>query len=231
MSDAPLANTYEIIVPRTSRYAVLGAGVSGVEEVWLACHGYGQLASRFIRRFAAIDNGKRLIVAPEALSRFYLSGSSGPHSRDDRVGASWMTRESRDSEIADQVTYLDMVCGRVLAEDAAGAKRLVAFGFSQGAAAVSRWATTTVHRPERMVLWGAGLPNDVLEGRGREALERIRLTIVAGSSDPVIGAGAAEAHARQLETAGITYRLVTYEGGHEIDAATLAALAAEIGDS
>ena len=219
---------HEIIVPRTSRYVVLGAGASGVEEVWLACHGYGQLASRFIRRLGAIANSKRLIVAPEAMSRFYLSGSTGPHASDDKVGASWMTREGRDAEIADQVTYLDAVCGRVLSGLEPSAPRLVAFGFSQGAAVACRWAAATARTPDHLVLWGAGLPNDVLEGKKREVLGRMTITIVLGSSDPVVGEGRTEAHARELDEAGVAYRLVTYDGGHEIDAATLAAVAAEL---
>nr|MDQ3081512.1 hypothetical protein [Gemmatimonadota bacterium] len=128
--------TVSLIVPRTARYARMGPEGRAVDQVWLVCHGYGQLASRFIRRFSAIDDGSRLIVAPEALSRFYVLGGSVPHAIDEKVGASWMTRESRDSEIEDQVTYLDRVCERVLAGRDRAKVRLVAFGFSQGAAVV-----------------------------------------------------------------------------------------------
>ena len=207
---------------------MLGAAVSGVEEVWLACHGYGQLASRFIRRFGDIADGKRLIVAPEALSRFYLSDSAGAHSSDDKVGASWMTREGRDAEIADQVTYLDLVCKRVFTDLAPSSPRLVAFGFSQGAATVCRWAAATGRTPDHLVLWGAGIPGDVLAENKKPVLARMTITIVAGLSDPVIGGGRVEAHARELKAAGLTYRLVTYDGGHEIDPGTLREIAADL---
>ncbi|MEO7647026.1 MAG: phospholipase, partial [Gemmatimonadaceae bacterium] len=158
MNDGSRVRSHEITVPRTARYAVLGAGVSTAEEVWLVCHGYGQLAARFIRRFGAIDNGRRLIVAPEALSRFYMSGGTRPHSDEEKVGASWMTREGRDAEIADQVTYLDLVRERVFDGLAGRGVRFVGFGFSQGTATVCRWAARTATPPDHLVLWGGGVP-------------------------------------------------------------------------
>ena len=207
---------------------LLGAAVSGIGEVWLACHGYGQLASRFIRRFEGIADGKRVIVAPEALSRFYLSGSAGPHSSEDRVGASWMTREGRDAEIADQVTYLDMVCARVFEGIPRGTVGLVGFGFSQGAAAVCRWAARTASPPDHLILWGSGVPLDVLEKGTVRGLMRARLTIVIGSRDPIANSDQVEIHRARLDEAGLSYRLVTYEGGHEIDENVLRQIAADL---
>ncbi len=220
--------TREIMIPRTARYAQLGAPPGAADELWLVCHGYAQLASRFIRRFGAIDNGKRLVVAPEALSRFYLSGSSGPHSGDDKVGASWMTRESRDSEIADQVTYLDLVQGRLLEGVARSRVRVVALGFSQGAAVVCRWAAKSKAPPDDLILWGSGVPAELLEGEGKDALTRATLTIVVGDSDPVAGGGMIAAHRAQLDAAGLAYEFVGYLGGHELDGNVLSRIAEAI---
>jgi predicted esterase len=220
MLDQPLVRSEEIIVPRTARYAVLGADVSLADELWLVCHGYGQLASRFIRRFGVLDNGRRLIVAPEALSRFYLSGGTGPHSDEDKVGASWMTREGRDAEIADQVTYLDLVRGRVLGSARSGV-RVVALGFSQGAATVCRWAARTAAPPDHLILWGSGIPIDVLASAERNRLARATITIVAGSRDPIADGDHVTAHKRQLDAAGLSHRFVRFDGGHEIDAGAL----------
>src|SRR5437868_12076424 len=83
---------------RTARYFTLGDPVSAA-ELWFVGHGYGQLASRFLERFRGIDVEGRCIVAPEGLSRFYLTDT--PTER--RVGASWMTREDRLHEIDDYV--------------------------------------------------------------------------------------------------------------------------------
>jgi hypothetical protein len=98
-------NHHRIVVPRSARYYTLGPTHGFPREVWIVCHGYGQLASRFLGQFAGLDDGTRLIVAPEALSRFYLDPI--PERRDQRnprVGATWMTKEDRDAEIADQLT-------------------------------------------------------------------------------------------------------------------------------
>jgi predicted esterase len=229
MSDQPLVRSREITVPRTARYAMLGAEVSPADELWLVCHGYGQLASRFIRRFGVLDNGRRVIVAPEALSRFYLSGGTGPHSVEDKVGASWMTREGRDAEIADQVTFLDMVRERILGRPARTGVRVVALGFSQGAAAVCRWAARTATPPHDVVLWGSGVPADLFGGEGRAGLARATLTLVVGNSDPIANGDHVGLHRDQLDAAGLVYRFVSYDGGHEIDRAALAELAAGLG--
>jgi hypothetical protein len=67
-------------------------------------HGYAQLAERFLRWFRPVDDGQTWIVAPEALSRFYLEttlkGSHGP-----AIGATWLTREAREADLADHVDY------------------------------------------------------------------------------------------------------------------------------
>jgi len=228
MSDQPLVHSREITVPRTARYAVLGVDVSQADELWLVCHGYGQLASRFIRRFGVLDNGRRLVVAPEALSRFYLSGGTGPHSDEDRVGASWMTREERDAEISDQVTFLDMVRESVLGGRERAGVRVVALGFSQGAATVCRWAARTAMAPDDVVLWGSGVPADLFDGEGRAGLARATLTLVVGNSDPIAHGDRVGIHRGQLDAARLAYRFVSYDGGHEVNANVLAALAADI---
>ena len=49
---------------------------TGVREVWFVLHGFGQLSPYFIRHFGVLADGTRLIVAPEALNRFYLERTS-----------------------------------------------------------------------------------------------------------------------------------------------------------
>src|SRR5438046_7182386 len=97
---------HHIGVTHSARYFTLGNSSRGVAEVWFACHGYGQLAARFLEKLRVLDDGRRYLVAPEGLSRFYLSES--PAER--RVGASWMPREDRLAEIDGSVPYLDAGC-------------------------------------------------------------------------------------------------------------------------
>lgn len=167
-------------------------------------------------------------MAPEALSRFYLPGSAGPHTADDRVGASWMTREDRDAEIEDQVTYLDMVAAAVLGSRDRGRTRIVALGFSQGAAAVCRWAARTATRPDELVLWGSGVPADVLDGDDSVRLRAMRITLVVGANDAFIGDGAIAEQRERLGAAGLSHRVVRFEGGHELDPRVLREIAASV---
>src|SRR2546425_9676771 len=87
------------------------------------CHGSGQLAARSLRHFEPLADGTRLVVAPEALSRFYLEDTTVP-AKERKVGATWMTRENRLSEIDDYVRYLDALHAEVFARVARGAVTL-----------------------------------------------------------------------------------------------------------
>src|SRR5206468_1825615 len=122
-----------IRVARTARYETLGSETTA-REVWFVLHGYGQLAASFIQAFSVLDDGTRLIVAPEALNRFYLVGVDSGAAAERPVGATWMTREDRDAEIADYVEYLDALAAQVLGAVRRGERppRVIVLGFSQG---------------------------------------------------------------------------------------------------
>src|SRR5215213_7354677 len=122
---------HHLSVTRTARYYTLGPLDGAPREVWVVCHGFGQLASRFLRHFDAIDDGTRLVVAPEALQRFYLDELKIP-AAERRVGATWMTREDRLADINDYVGYLDALCEELFRRVPRGSARLVVLGFSQG---------------------------------------------------------------------------------------------------
>jgi predicted esterase len=131
-----MATEWTLPVSRTARYATLGTFDASVRDCWIVCHGYGQLAAGFVTEFEPLLAPGRLIVAPEGLSRFYLEGESGA------IGASWMTRESRETEIADYVGYLDAVYHQIQARTENDALRVTAMGFSQGTATICRWGSS-----------------------------------------------------------------------------------------
>ena len=110
-----MSDERHITVRRTARYFTLGPADGSPRQVWFVLHGYGQLASQFVRVFEPLDDGTRLIVAPEALNRFYLVGVDTMPAADRPVGATWMTREDRDNEIEDYIAYLDDLAATVLA--------------------------------------------------------------------------------------------------------------------
>src|SRR5947209_19668799 len=102
-------------------------------ELWFVLHGYAQRAEDFIKKFLPIANDGMLIIAPEALSRFYAKGFAGD------VAASWMTREDRIHEIEDYIRYLDILYAEVKFRISHPVQRIVALGFSQGCPALLRW--------------------------------------------------------------------------------------------
>jgi predicted esterase len=210
---------YELVVRRTARYYTLG-GEGALREVWIVCHGYGQLAGRFARHFEAIAGPERLIVVPEALSRFYVDAAAREH-----VGASWMTREHRVAEIADYVAYLDAVHAAVV-DPGRREVRVTAFGFSQGASTVSRWAALGGTAVARLVLWGGELPPDLDLAAAAARFAAIETVIVRGTADTVVTAKVVAAIGRRLREHRLPHRLVEFDGGHEVDTAALVALAA-----
>ena len=163
-----------IRVARTGRYYTLGSAGAHLREVWLVCHGYRQLARRFLPRFAGLDDGTRLIVAPEGLSRFYLHDPASGHGKEVPVGATWMTREDRENEITDYVGFLDGVLDEVInevSEESGGEiAPLTVLGFSQGAHTVCRWVAAGEAAVARLILWGAYLPDDFDLDRGPDRL-------------------------------------------------------------
>jgi predicted esterase len=173
-----------------------------------------------------LDDGTRLIVAPEALSRFYLDPI--PQRRQDpspRIGATWMTREDRDAEIADYVAYLEKLATEIRHPLSGAAPRIVVLGFSQGTATVSRWLAASAMRVDQLVLWGGSIPPELELGAWAERLHGAAITLVAGSGDEYATPAAIAAEAERLSASGVAFSIQRFDGGHEIEPAALIQLA------
>lgn len=192
-------------------------------ELWIVCHGFGQLAREFLETFAPIAAPYRVIVAPEALSRFYRSQGT-VHTPDTPVGATWMTSEDRESDIADYVAYLDTLFLEFRPRISLNA-RITALGFSQGAATVSRWVAKSSPPVNKMILWGGLLPP---EYGVRDQLGGLRgqpIHMVCGTRDRYFTPELIKSEFQRLEKLGFSAFLTEFEGGHVIDEQTLLKLA------
>lgn len=214
-----------IPVTRTARYYTLGGDVLSPREVWFACHGYGQLAGHFARHFEPLDDGTRLIVVPEALSRFYFGDPRRPHGADAMVGATWMTREDREREIEDHVRYLDTLYAQVRGQRGRARARVTVLGFSQGVATVCRWLTRGTARADRLVLWGGKLPPDIFPLAATSPLRAATVTMVVGVNDEYFTPLIAAEQEALLRGEKLAYEVCRFEGGHTIDAGLLRELA------
>lgn len=208
---------HHLLIHRSARFVTLGPTDGTAREIWVVLHGYGQLAGRFAEAFAPLDDGTRLIVAPEGLSRFYLDQAGG------RVGASWMTREDRDVEIEDYVRYLDAVHQAVTTGFPATPVHVL--GFSQGCATACRWVERGRLHPARLILWGGEIPPDLDWSRARPRLAGVPVVLVAGSDDRYVPPETLTQFAALLALNGVRHTVVGFMGGHEIDPPTLRELA------
>ena len=218
---------HHLSVARTARYQQLGHPSASTRQLWLVVHGYGQLAEYFVRHFAflhAADPAGTIIVAPEALSRFYLAGASG------RVGASWMTRADRLAEIEDQAAYLSLLLERLLAE-CPPETQVTVLGFSQGTATASRWLASLAERwrPHQLVLWAGDFPADIAEEAARQLLQDLSITLVSGDQDEYISFEKLHHQAAILRAHGAKVTTATFVGGHTLNSQVLRQLQTKTG--
>jgi len=204
-----MTQEFEIEIKRKARYSLLGNPQNDISRVWLVCHGYGHLSQFFIRKFKCLDDGRTLIVAPEALSRFYLNGTSG------RIGASWMTKEDRENEIADYIDYLNSVLEMVV--QPLSPKPLISvLGFSQGVATAARWAVSGNFSPQTLTLWSGGLPPDLNSALAFQRLRMMKLIFAYGDEDEYITAEVIAKQTQYLQQNKIRYFAIPFSGGHEM---------------
>ena len=194
-------------------------------DLWIVLHGFGQLAGDFVEYFAELNDGHHVVVAPEALNRYYTAGLSVP-SAERAVGATWMTREFRDAEIRDYVRYLDLLHAELVARFSP--RRTIVVGFSQGGATASRWAVQGKAAIHTLVLWGATLPPDLDLASARARLEKLRLRIVIGKTDQYISPDAVTRERERLDASGVPHEVIEYDAGHSIKRGVLKDLAARI---
>ncbi len=210
---------HTIPVNKPARFYTLGEAGPDVEEIWFVLHGYGQLASFFIRHFEVLNDGKRLIVAPEALSRFYLGRDP------ERIGATWMTRVDREHEIQDYLAYLNQVSAHILDLVESRKKPVTVFGFSQGATTASRWVTLGKLPAARLILWAGPIAHDLDLNIHGPTLSALEPCFVVGDKDHFITPESLQKEQSRLTAHNISYRYVPFEGEHKIYAEVLTQLA------
>lgn len=139
---------HTIKVTRTARWFNIGAAVSDCDEIVIILHGYGQHPSYMLSGIRDLEKPRRSICAPEGLSRFYVRGSNG------RVGASWMTRDVRNQEINDHISYLNKWLQSL---DIKRKTHITLVGFSQGVATAARWMASGIEI-DRVIFLSGTLP-------------------------------------------------------------------------
>lgn len=199
---------HHITVPRTARYHTLGEARTA-KALWIALHGYGHLARYFLRSFEGLEQ-EVLIAAPEGLSRYYTDNA---HTR---VGATWMTREDREHEIADQITYLDKLAEDLRNRCPSGTP-LHVLGFSQGVATACRWSCLGASRAERLVLWGGNMPPELDAALLGQRSRDTHVHLVHGEKDTIVPVETLAASEARLRAANVPHTSHRFDGAHALD--------------
>ncbi len=211
---------HHLRVGRTARVKSLGDPATA-REVWVVLHGYGQLAGDFLTPFQAVAGPERAILAPEALNRFYTGKETEGGHAGRPVGATWMTREDRDAEIADYVAYLDTVVSQL-----AGNRPVTALGFSQGVPTLLRWVTMGATSAARVIVWAGEIPADLDLAATRARFPHEGIDVAYGTRDEYLSWINLDAMRARLARASLPVREFPFDGGHRLDRRTLQALAA-----
>ncbi len=207
-------NTTYITFPYSARFQQLGELSENTREILYVIHGYGQLAQFFIRKFESIASPDRVIIAPEGLSRFYLDGFHG------RIGATWMTREDRETDISNYLAYLDAVHTSVT-EQLNTNVSVTVLGFSQGAATATRWLMNGNVQAASLILWAGILPFDLNIDNAGEKLGDLEKWCVYGLQDPYLQDEKMKEMTDLVSRTGLDFQYITFDGKHEIDTETL----------
>lgn len=202
-----------------ARYFKLGEINQHTKAVWFVLHGYGQLAKYFITKFNSLAEHNICVIAPEGLSRFYLEDAvKRNQTGNNRVGATWMTRENRLMDIENYLTYLNSVYDSEIKSDNIPVTLL---GFSQGSATASRWALQDHVRYSRLILWAGIFPDDMDFDKGRERLATKEVQLVYGSKDPFLTSARLTEMQALSNKIGVKSPPLIFDGGHEMHDPTL----------
>jgi len=173
-------------------------------KLLVVLHGYGQLAEYFIRKFNFLSEDY-FIVAPEGMHRFYLKGSSG------RVGASWMTKEDRNSDIQDNLNWLTELVNYLTKHKSFDSKAII--GFSQGGATASRWVQHKSIDWDTFIAYASVYPPDL--SMDNETNNSVANYFVIGNEDEYFDESAREKTIEEYQKLGFTIK--TFDGKHDIN--------------
>lgn len=201
---------HSISVPKTAHYCTLGEPGPHIKYFWICCHGYGQLAKRFIRKFESIHQEDTLVVAPEGFSRFYWKDFTGD------VVASWMTREDRLDEIADYSSYIQTLYNQYLWQLPDDVK-IILFGFSQGCATQVRWIMRHLPSFDHLVLWAGFLPDDLDYTPQNQYFQSKTIDFVCGNEDQFLTEERLKMLEGIIEKSGLEIRKTMFAGKHIVD--------------
>ena len=191
-----------LIEARThGRYLVRSPGGTGPWPLFVGFHGYAETAEIHLDAVWRIPGIEAwLAVSVQALHPFYT--------RDQRVVASWMTRQDRDQAIAENIDYVGRVLGAVRQEFSTRTP-LVFAGFSQGGAMAYRAAAQ--FGADAVIVLAADVPPDVADS----AVTVPHVLVGRGTRDGWYTAAKHTADLETLRRRAAHVESCVFEGAHD----------------
>ena len=206
--------SHQILFEKTAHYYTLGTAGKHVQHFIIACHGYGQLAERFVQKFNQLDLSNTFVLAPEGLSRFYWDN------KNNIVGSSWMTRKDRLEEIADYTRFIKKLYEEYTPQFATDVK-ITLFGFSQGCATQVRWMMREFPKFDNLILWAGMIPEDLIYLPNSEYFSNKNLYWVYGTEDEFLKEKHINWHHSFFKEQKLNFETITFDGKHMVDRPTL----------
>ncbi|MEM6522198.1 MAG: alpha/beta fold hydrolase [Bacteroidota bacterium] len=192
-----------------ARYFQEGELNENTRKVFFVLHGHGQQAKYFIKKFHPLFEEGHCVIAPEGLSRYYLEGYTG------RVGATWMTKEDRLTDIKNYITYLNRIYSSVV--ENVDQPDIYIIGFSQGAATASRWVADSQMKFHNLILWAGIFPPDMdFEKAGKKFMGKT-FTFVYGTRDPFLSDKKFTEMQSLSDQLSVKPRIIQFDGDHDIN--------------
>ena len=202
---------HSIPVKKTAHYSTFGQlDKKSTKYIWIAMHGYGQLASRMINKFDFLDPKEHFVIAAEGLNRFYWDGKG-----DRRPVSCWMTSQNRYDEIEDFTSYLQSLHDRYCRHVNQNTK-IILLGFSQGCATMWRWLHSHQPHYDLAINWAGWIPEDISYVHLEEYFSDKTHFLLYGTEDHFITEKAIEGIKEVISQNNLKVKIQRFEGGHKI---------------
>jgi dienelactone hydrolase len=190
-------------VPTTTHGRILLRHAAEPIGILAGFHGYLENAEIQLARLDSIPGSEKwLRVSVQGLHRVYRGRSQD-------VVASWMTRQDRETAIADNIAYAAAAIAAVSQEAPA---RVVYVGFSQGGQMAFRAAAHGAGQAGGVISVGADVPPELLAD---SAAKFPPAMLARGADDVWYTADQQDADTAALRERGVTVEAIVYPGGHE----------------
>ena len=204
-------NKHHISFEFSSSYITYNKLTDKTENIWIVFHGYGQLSKYFIRRFDVLEGDKNYIIAPQGLSKFYVDEDFK------NVGASWLTKEDKESDLLNQQKYLIKLMDELKSKIDFSKIKINLFGFSQGVSAFTRLLINYNMKIDNIIIWAGWVPDEFFN-INKDILKDTNLFFVVGNKDKYYNNPIIKGYIEKFKkTLNKEIDYFVFDGGHIVD--------------